>query len=45
MNVRRMLLVLATLTLSPAFNAQANAGTAAWTPGTDRLPILRLDGQ
>ena len=32
MNVRRMLLVLATLTLSPAFNAQANAGTAAWTP-------------
>ena len=28
-----MLLALVALTLSPALNAQANAGTAAWTPG------------
>ena len=27
-----MLLALVALTLSPALNAQANAGTAAWTP-------------
>lgn len=32
MTVRRMLLALVALTLSPALNAQAYAGTAAWTP-------------
>jgi len=32
MTIRRIFLVLATLTLSPAFGAQATSNVAAWTP-------------